>query len=56
MFLGKGCSISGHVSGLTVIGEFKKVYPQAKVIGVEPLIEKKKSEPWKFDGGSFGVS
>jgi hypothetical protein len=32
-------------------GEFKKAYPEAKLIGVEPLIEKKKSEELVFDGG-----
>ncbi|KAG8941816.1 hypothetical protein FRC03_003933 [Tulasnella sp. 419] len=35
------------------LGEFKKQYPQAKVIGVEPLVEKKKGE-LKFDG-VYGV-
>lgn len=32
-------------------GEYKLSYPQAKVIGVEPLVDKKKDE-FQFDGGT----
>ncbi|KIO34794.1 hypothetical protein M407DRAFT_90077 [Tulasnella calospora MUT 4182] len=31
------------------LGEYKRSYPQAKVIGVEPLVDKKKDE-FQFDG------
>jgi hypothetical protein len=31
--------------------EWKKNYPDAKMIGVETLPEKKKGEYWKFDEG-----
>jgi hypothetical protein len=34
-----------------IVGEFKRAYPEAKLIGVEPLIEKKKAEGLVFDGG-----
>jgi len=31
------------------LSEWKKAYPEAKMIGVEGLDEKKKAESWKFD-------
>lgn len=34
--------------------EWHNAYPEAKVIGVEGLPEKKKSETWKFTG-SYGI-
>ncbi|KAJ3558084.1 hypothetical protein NM688_g1123 [Phlebia brevispora] len=36
------------------LSEWKKAYPTAKVIGVQGLAQKKKSENWKFDG-AYGV-
>ncbi|KAJ7484534.1 hypothetical protein FB451DRAFT_1555033 [Mycena latifolia] len=32
------------------LGQFKKAYPEAKVIGVEALVEKKKAEGLELDG------
>ena len=37
----------------TSAGEYRKAYPEAKLIGVEALIEKKKAEGLVFDGGEF---
>lgn len=34
-----------------MLAHYKIAYPEAKMIGVEPLIEKIKEEVWKFDGG-----
>jgi len=36
----------------TSLGEFKKAYPEAKVIGVDGLGAKKKSEGLTLDGGT----
>ena len=33
------------------IGEFKKAYPDAKLIAVQEAVEKKKKEGLTFDGG-----
>jgi hypothetical protein len=38
------------------VGEFKKAYPEAKVIGVEGLAEKKKQEGLELDGGFYFFS
>lgn len=38
-----------------VAGEFKQAYPEAKVIGVEGLAEKKKAEGLTLDGGECFV-
>jgi hypothetical protein len=35
----------------SILGQFKKEYPDAKVIGVEGLSEKKKAEGLVLDGG-----
>ena len=53
LFLGTEPGVC-YVTQLTshnFVGEFKKAYPEAKLIGVEPLIEKKKAEGLTFDGG-----
>jgi len=34
------------------IADWKNNYPEAKMIGVEILPEKKKAEYWNFDGGA----
>lgn len=34
-----------------IIAEYKKAYPEAKVIGVEGLAAKKKAEGLTLDGG-----
>jgi hypothetical protein len=54
LYLGRGSSVLGSVTQFasqTFVGEFKRAYPEAKLIGVEPLIEKKKAEGLVFDGG-----
>ena len=45
-------SVTNH-NAYTSAGEYRKAYPEAKLIGVEPLIEKKKAEGLVFDGGEF---
>jgi hypothetical protein len=35
------------------LGQFKKEYPEAKVIGVEALVEKKRAEGLILDGGKL---
>ena len=34
-------------------GEFKEAYPEAKLIGVEPILKKEFLAGLKFDGGSY---
>jgi hypothetical protein len=41
----------GQLVSQQFIGEFKRAYPEAKLIGVEPLVEKKKAEGLVLDGG-----
>jgi len=38
---------------ISCIGEFKKAYPDAKLIAVEEAIQKHKGEDIKFDGCAF---
>jgi hypothetical protein len=37
------------------LSEFKTAYPDAKVIGVEGLPEKKTQEGWTLDGGTHTI-
>jgi len=45
-----GWIMAGDAGHHMYLGEFKKEWPNAKVIGVETLVEKKKAEGLKFDG------
>jgi hypothetical protein len=38
---------------ISVIGDYKNAYPEAKVIGVKDLAEKVKAKGLKLDGGKF---
>jgi hypothetical protein len=38
---------------ISSLGQFKKEYPEAKVIGVEALVEKKRAEGLILDGGGY---
>jgi hypothetical protein len=40
---------------LITTAEWKTAYPEAKMIGVEGLEEKKKGESWKFDHSGFAT-
>jgi hypothetical protein len=49
------CDADHHFRSLQKLGQFKSQYPEAKVIGVEAVVEKKKAEGLVLDGGKYSA-